>query len=131
MSQVRVFNPLNSPVAIGDGRTIGGAEHQMVDLDDTIQSLIDSGELIQKVAPVEEPVKATEESSPVVEEPVAEDSPSDETDVSSVEAVEVTNDEETSGEETDEATPVDEPENAPTPATISKNRRRKSPPVKE
>ena len=124
MSQVRVFNPKNSPVAIGGGRTIGGAEHQMVDLDDTIQALIDSGELLQKKIRVEEP-------APVVEEPVIEDSPSDETDVSSVEAVEVTNDEETSGNETDEATPVDEPESRPTPATISKNRRRKSPPVKE
>ena len=124
MSQVRVFNPKNSPVAIGGGRTIGGAEHQMVDLDETIQSLLDSGELIQKKVRVEEP-------APVVEEPSIEDSPSDETDVSSVEAVEVTNDEETSGNETDEATPVDEPESRPTPATISKNRRRKSPPVKE
>lgn len=124
MSQVRVFNPKNSPVAIGGGRMIGGAEHQMVDLDDTIQSLIDSGELLQKKVRVEEPV-------PVVEEPSIEDSPSDETDVSSVEAVEVTNDEEASGNETDEATPVDEPESRPTPATISKNRRRKSPPVKE
>ena len=124
MSQVRVFNPKNSPVAIGGGRTIGGAEHQMVDLDETIQSLLDSGELIQKKVRVEEP-------APVVEEPSIEDSPSDETDVSSVEAVEDTNDEETSGSETDEATPVDEPESRPTPATISKNRRRKSPPVKE
>lgn len=124
MSQVRVFNPKNSPVAIGGGRTIGGAEHQMVDLDDTIQSLIDSGELLQKKVRVEEP-------APVVEESSIEDSPSDETDVSSVEAVEVTNDEEASGNETDEATPVDEPESRPTPATISKNRRRKSPPVKE
>lgn len=124
MSQVRVFNPKNSPVAIGGGRTIGGAEHQMVDLDDTIQSLLDSGELIQKKVRVEEP-------APVVEEPSIEDSPSDETDVSSVEAVEDTNDEETSGSETEEATPVDEPESRPTPATISKNRRRKSPPVKE
>lgn len=124
MSQVRVFNPKNSPVAIGGGRTIGGAEHQMVDLDETIQSLLDSGELIQKKVRVEEP-------APVVEEPSIEDSPSDETDVSSVEAVEDTNDEETSGSETEEATPVDEPESRPTPATISKNRRRKSPPVKE
>lgn len=124
MSQVRVFNPKNSPVAIGGGRMIGGAEHQMVDLDDTIQSLIDSGELIQKKVRTAEPV-------PVVEEPSTEDSPSDETDVSSVEAVEDTNDEEASGSETDEATPVDKPESRPTPATISKNRRRKSPPVKE
>ena len=125
MSQVRVFNPKNSPVAIGGGRMIGGAEHQMVDLDDTIQSLLDSGELIQKKVRVEEaPV-------PVVEEPSIEDSSGDETDVSSVEAVEVTNEETASGSETDEATPVDEPESKPTPATISKNRRRKSPPVKE
>lgn len=124
MSQVRVFNPKNSPVAIGGGRMIGGAEHQMVDLDDTIQSLIDSGELIQKKVRAEIP-------APVIEEPSTEDSPSDETDVSSVEAVEDTNDEEASGSETDEATPVDKPESRPTPATISKNRRRKSPPVKE
>ena len=124
MSQVRVFNPKNSPVPIGGGRMIGGAEHQTVDLDETIQSLLDSGDLISKKARVEDP-------APIVEEFLTEDSPSDETAVSSVEAVEDTNDEDASGNETEEATPVDEPESQPTPATISKNRRRKSPPVKE
>ena len=124
MSQVRVFNPKNSPVAIGDGRMIGGAEHQMVDLNDAIQALIDNGELLVKKVAAPEPVVAVEES-------VIEDSPADETDVSSVEAIEVTNEEAVPGEETEESTPVDEPETAPTPATISKNRRRKSPPVKE
>lgn len=119
MTQVRVFNPKNSPVAIGGGRTIGGAEHQMVDLDDAVQSLIDSGELILKKNKVQPAV--------VVEEPVIEDSPDDESDVSSVEATEET----ASGSETDEPTSVDKPVSKPTPATISKNRRRKSPPVKE
>jgi len=115
MTQVRVFNPKNSPVAIGGGRTIGGAEHQMVDLDETVQALIDSGELIKKKTPVSVPS--------VAQVVLAEDSPADESAVSSEEAA--------SGDETDEETPVDKPVTKPTPATISKNRRRKSPPAKE
>lgn len=133
MAKVRVFNPNIGPVTFGNGQTIGGQSFQYCEQAD-VQALINHGVLLLKEkpsapAPIEEPAPVI---APVAEPPSIDDSSLEVSAVSSdVAEPELEPTEEgTSGADEDES-PVDEPSSVPTPATISKNRRRKSPSAKE
>lgn len=119
MTQVRVFNPADTPVYIDNGKVIPGSDWATVESTLLVEGLIASGVLIRKSPPDEPLPPQLPETDP---EPVAEEEPeptvadeeSPSTDVSSEE----------------ETTKVIDTDNQPKPASMK--RRRKSPsPTKE
>lgn len=131
MAKVRVFNPNIGPVVFGNGQSIGGQSFQYCEQAD-VQALINEGVLLLKEkpsapAPAEEPAPVI---TPVAELPSIDDSSLEVSAVSSEVAEPEPTEEGTSDTEEDESL-VDKPSTVPTPATISKNRRRKSPSAKE
>ncbi len=127
MSLIRVYNPTTTPCVYGDAQSIGGFEFA-VEERELVQSLIDAGELIEKVW-VEPIAQDTDVDDAPDELADTEDLPSEETEVSFDESVEELNEEQT--EDTFEGSAFDEQTNEPTTDTIRKSRRRRPLTVKE
>jgi hypothetical protein len=127
MSLIRVYNPTTTPCVYGDAQSIGGFEFA-VEERELVQSLIDAGELIEKVwvEPIAQDVDADDAPDELAD---TEDLPSDETEVSFDESVEELNEEQI--EDTFEGSAFDEQTNEPTTDTIRKSRRRRPLTVKE
>lgn len=106
MTQVRVFNPADTPVYIDNGKVIPGSDWATVKRTETVKGLIANGSLIDK-------------TPPPAPEPTPEPTVADEEEASP----EVSSEEETTTE-------VIDTDNQPKPASMK--RRRKSPsPTKE
>ena len=142
MADVRVYNPSPSPVIYGDGSTIGGLEHAIVNIL-AVRDLVRDGVLLMKdyepnrvVEAEEVAVEVVEDSPEEVPEVIAEDTTEDtaedsSTDDSLVVESEVPSEEVVLSEESLEPDAVEEESEDETTATISKTRRRKPSPEKE